>query len=289
MLSEDPVSLVRIDVARSLHLMLPDHYDTARAIALAYSRDPDPRVRLFLLDFLPGTIQKDPGSASAMIGNMVAAPGRVPEGTAEVLLWLAIRSGEPRAAGLLGRVVDKGAFDEQLRIEIPFVLKNDYISSREHQDAALDLLYRLLLDPSSDVRGRAAFFTLNGFDDNPDIDDHEFIRKIARHLARMTALLEARPLDIFIADALTEFFENFWMDVPEAALACLDKIIRKHGVAVASEPAMADRSLKILKGFLQHHSLYDDEWNRCIDILDAFAAVGWPAALDLLAEMGRRD
>ncbi len=288
-LSEDPVNLVRSDVARSLRLLSPDHYDMARTIALAYSRDPDPHVRFYLPAFLPHMIPKEPASASAMIGNILVASTPAPMGIAAPLLRLAICLEEPHATRLLDRIVDKREFDDQLRIDISFVLKKDYIRSWKHSDAALDLLYRLLGDSSSNVRRKVVFLTLSDFDENPDIDDRKYIKKITRHLSRMMLLLDEKPLDIFIADALTKFLDKFWAEVPEFALACLDKIIKIHGGTAASEPAMADRSLKILGGLLSHHSLYDDEWNRCIDVLDAFAAVGWPAALDLLAEMGRRD
>ena len=144
-------------------------------------------------------------------------------------------------------------------------------------------------DPLREVRHRAAFFTLNGFDDNPDIDNREYIAKIAPHLARITVLLEGPAFDLSAAEILADFFGKFWKEAPAAALAYLERAVKEHGPAVASDPPVAESSLNALAGLLQHHSLYDSEWNRCIDVLDAFAAAGWPAALELLSEMESRD
>ena len=287
-LSNDPVNLVRSDMARSLPHMLPAHYDTARAIALSYSRDPDPRVQFFLPLVLYRILRQDPASASSMIENILAASGRMSETMALLLLALAVELKEPHAAGMLDRIVDEGAFDKDLRLPMPFILKERFIGTG-HQDAALDLLYRMLHDPLREVRQKAAFFTLNGFDDNPDIDNREYIAKIAPHLARITDLVADTAFDLSVAETLADFFAKFWKEAPDAALSYLEKAVKDHGPAVASESPVAESSLKALAGLLQHHSLYNSEWNRCIDVLDAFAAVGWPAALELLSEMGSRD
>lgn len=285
-LSGDPINLVRSDIARSLPLLLPDYYDTAREIAMSYSRDLDPRVQFFLPAILHAIARKEPASASSMISNVLATSGPASHGVTGLLLSLAIVLKEPRAAELLGRIADGGAFAEEVRMGIPFILKERYLGPA-HRDVALDVLYGLLDDPSPKVRHKAAFFTLNGFDDNPDIDNRAYIARIVPHLDRMVAQLRD-ALDMGIADPLAGFLERFWKEVPETALAFLEAIAG-HGTAVTSEASMADRSIGMLAGLLKHHSLYDGEWTRCINVLDAFAAVGWPAALDLLAEMGRRD
>lgn len=287
-LSDDPAGSVRSDVARSLKRLLPGHYDAVRTIALSYSRDLDPRVQFFLPEALYRILQREPALASEMIENTLATSGRASEITTLLLLDLAIARKEPHAARLLRRIADEGAFDKELRMSIPFALKNRFLGTR-YQDAALDLLYRLLSDSSREVRQKAAFFTLNGFDDNPDIDNRSYIAKIAPHLSRMIALLEKAPLDLFIAETLAGFFEEFWKEVPDAALSYLEKTVKQNGPAVASEPSIADRSLRVLAGLLHYYAPYGDAWNRCIDVLDALAAVGWPAALEMLAEMGRRD
>lgn len=285
-LSEDPINLVRSDIARSLPLLLPDHYDTARTIALSYSRDPDPRVQFYLPAILHAIARKEPATASLMIGNIMDTHSPASHGVTGLLLDLAIALKEPRAAKLLGRIANKGAFAEEVRVGIPFVLKERYLGPA-HRGAALNVLYGLLDDPSPKVRHKAAFFTLNGFDDNPDIDNRAYIARIAPHLDRMVARLKA-ALDMGIAEPLASFLEKFWKEVPETTLAFLEAIAG-HGTTATSEASMADRSIGMLAGLLRHHSLYDGEWTRCLDVLDAFAAVGWPAALDLFAEMGRRD
>ena len=287
-LSDDPADLVRSSVARSLPRLLPAHHDTARAIAMSYRLDPDPRVRSLLPAALYRILRQDPASASSTIEDILAASSKAPESTALLMLNLAVALKEPHATRALDRIADEGAFDKELRMHIPYVLKNGFLGT-EHQDAALDLLYRMLHDPLREVRHRAAFFTLNGFDDNPDIDNREYIAKIAPHLARITVMLEGPAFDLSAAEILADFFGKFWKEAPAAALAYLERAVKEHGPAVASDPPVAESSLNALAGLLQHHSLYDSEWNRCIDVLDAFAAAGWPAALELLSEMGSRD
>ena len=288
-LSEDPDGAVRSDVSRSLAHLLPDHYDLARDIAASYSSDPDARVQFFLPAAIYHIMQKDPAAASAMAGNILETSARPTDRLVPLLLHLALALKEPRAAELLRRIADEGAFSKELRMDIPFILKERLLASRVHRDAALGLLYALLDDPEREVRHKAAFFTLNGFDDNPAIDNREYIRAIAPHLARMSSLLEEKPLDLDIAEPLAWFLEEFWRVVPEAALAFLEKVVQVHGVPAASDSVIAERSLNVLAGLLQHHSLYDGEWNRCLDVLDTYVAVGWPAALDLLAKMGERS
>ena len=173
-------------------------------------------------------------------------------------------------------------------MSVPYVLKEAVLGT-EHQDAALDLLYRMLGDPLREVRQRAAFFLVNGFNDNPGTDSREYVAKIEPHLARMTGLLEGPPFDLSIAETLAMFFEKFWEYAPDAALAYLEKAAGEHGEAVASEPPVAESAVNALAGLLQYHSLGDGEWRRCIDVLDALAAAGWPAALDMLEEAGSSD
>jgi len=288
-LSEDPAGAVRRDVARSLEHLFPAHYDLARDIAVSYSRDTDERVLSSLPMPLCRVAFKDPAAASAAIVNILESTAHPPNGLVHLFLWLAIDAKEPRSAELLCRIADEGAFSKELRKDIPFVLTKYYLASRGYRVAALGVLYALLNDPDRMVRYNATFFMLHGFDDDPTIDDREYIREIAPHLDRVSSLLEEKPLDLGIAEAFTSFLVKFWKEVPETALACLEKTSRIHGVPAVSEPTIADDSLNVLAGLLRHHSLYDGEWNRCLDVLDAYAAAGWPAALDLLAKMGARD
>ncbi len=288
-LSVDPAATVRIDVARSLERLLLAHYDTARGIAMYYSRDPDARVRSPLPAVLHHIAQREPAAASAMVGNMLESSPRPPNGLAPLLLWLAMVVKEPRSAELLRRIADEGAFSKELRTEIPFLLAEGYLASRGHRGAALGLLRALLDDPEPEVRRRAALFTLHGFDDDPAIDDREYIGEIAPHLDRMASMLGDKPPDLDIAEMLTAFLEKFWRYIPEAALALLEKTAKINDSLATFEPTIADGSLNVLAGLLRHHSLYDGEWNRCLDVLDEYAAAGWPAALDLLAKMGERS
>ena len=288
-LSEDPAGDVRCGVAGSLGRLLPAHYGVARGIAMYYSRDPDERVRSLLPAILHHIARRDPAAASAMIGNMLEPPARPPDGIAPLLLWLAMVPRDPRAAEMLRLIADRGAYSKDVRAEIPPILGDVYLASANHVDDALGLLLALLDDQDQEVRRRAALAALGGLDVNPDVDGREYIGKIAPHLGRMSSTLEGAAPDPVVAGALAGFLERFWREAPETALALLEKTAGVHGVPAASEPAVAGRLLNVLAGLLQHHSLYDGEWNRCIDVLDKYAAAGWPAALDLLAKMGEVD
>ena len=288
-LFEDPSGAVRSDVARLLAHLLPCSHDLVRGIAASYSQDPDARVQFFLPAVIYYIMQKEPATASAMVGNVLESSARPPDRLMLLLLHLAMALKEPCAVELLRRIADERAFSKELHMNMPFILKEKLLAIKERMDAALCLLLVLLDDPEREVRHKAAFFTLNGFDDNPAIDNCEYIREIAPHLSSMSSLLEEKPLDFGIAEPLTCFLERFWREVPEAALDFLEKIARIHGVKAASESSIAEGSLNVIAGLLQYHSLYDGEWNRCVDVLDTYAAVGWPAALDLLAKMGEMD
>lgn len=288
-LSEDPAGDIRRGVAGSLVHLLQAHYGEARRMAMYYSRDPDDRVRSLLPAVLHRIARRDPAAASAMMANMLEPPARPPDGIAPLLVWLALVPREPRAAGLLRRIAGEGAFSSAVRAEIPPVLGGAYLASADHMDDALGLLRALLDDSDREVRRRAAFSVLGGLGGNPAVDSREYIGKIAPHLGRMSSMLEETPPDLGIAAALAGFMEMSWREAPETALALLEKTADMHGIPAASEPAVAGRLLGVLAGLLQHHSLYDGEWNRCLDVLDKYAAVGWPAALDLLAGMGERD
>ena len=288
-LSVDPAATVRIDVARSLERLLSAHYDTARGIAMYYSRDPDARVRSPLPAVLHHIAQREPAAASAMAGNMMESSPRPPNGLAPLLLWLAIVVKEPRSAELLRRIADEGAFSKELRTEIPFLLAEGYLASTDHRGAALGLLRALLDDPEPEVRRQTVLFTLLGFGDDPAIDDREYIGEIAPHLDRIASMLGDKPPDLNIAEMLTSFLEEFWKYIPEAALAFLEKTAKMNESLATFKPTIAEGSLNVLAGLFRHHSLYDGEWNRCLDVLDTYAAAGWPAALNLLAKMGERS
>ena len=286
-LSDDPVNLVRGDVSHALERLVRCDHGLALRIALRYSRDPDARPRYFLHGAIRGIAEKSPPRASAIIRNMLSMGGGDPRILARAIVWLALAKRDKQAAGMLGGIADRAEFDEGLRAAIPHALQR-YLLDRERQDEALDVLYRLLKgDPSHAVRQKAAFFTLNWPETARDDDDRALALKIGDHLDLMASTMKKEPFDVFMAESMVQFLEKHWSIVPRKALCCLEAMALDPGRYAATQPALADGSARVLAGLLQHHTLSDDEWRRCVDILDAYATIGWPAAVKLLSEMER--
>ena len=286
-LSGDPSNLVRGSVARGLAHLLPcRHYDLAYPILLEYSRDPDPRVRLFLGDRFDAVLNRDPAQASAVVENVLAAGGPPMPGTASSLLWLALKKKEPRASSLLDQVAGDDRFHD-VRIDIPFALKA-YLTSPEHQGAALALLYKLIEAGPADVRAKAAFFAFNGADDGGEAGgSRDYPRRVAPHLDLLASLLGSGQLDLPTAEYTVQFLESYWGTVPGEALSCLEAIARKAGTA--HQPVLAQSTAKIISGMIERYAPGEGEWERCLDILDVYATAGWPEVLELLAAMERPD
>ena len=281
-LSSDPSNLVRGNVARGLAHLLPRCYDLAYPILLEYSRDPDPRVRFFLGDRFDIVLDRDPAQASAIVENVLATGGPPMPGTANFLLWLALKKKDPRASSLLDRVAGDDKFHD-VRIDIPFALK-PYLSSPRHQDAALGLLLRLIKAGPADVRAKAAFFAFNGAGGGSGRDH---AAKVAPHLDLLASLFNSGPLDLPTAEYTVQFLESHWSAVPGAALSCLEAVARVAGTA--HQPVLAQSTADIISGMIERYAPGDGEWKRCLDVLDVYATAGWPEVLELLAAMERPD
>ena len=287
-LSGDPSNLVRGSVARGLARLLPSRYDLAYSILLEYSRDPDPRVRSFLGDRFDVVLDRDPAQASAIVENVLATGGPPMPGTVNFLLWLALKKKDPRASSLLDRVAGDGKFHD-VRIDIPFALK-PYLSSLRHQDAALGLLLRLIKAGPADVRSNAAFFAFSGADSGDAATaaaGRDHAAKVAPHLGLLASLFGSGPLDLPTAECTVQFLESHWGAAPDAALSCLEAIARVAGTA--HQPALAQSTAGIISGMIERYVPGDDEWRRCLDVLDVYATAGWPEILELLAAMERPD
>ena len=84
-----------------------------------------------------------------------------------------------------------------------------------------------------------------------------------------------------------QFLESHWGAAPDAALSCLEAIARVAGTA--HQPALAQSTAGIISGMIERYVPGDDEWRRCLDVLDVYATAGWPEILELLAAMERPD
>ena len=294
-LSKDPSGVVRAGVARGLARLLPSRYDLAYPILLEYSRDPDARIRLFLGDRFDVVMNRDPAQASAVVQNVLAAGGPPMHGTVDSLLWLALKKRDTRAASLLDRVVGGGSGGSggsggprDIRAEIPFALQ-PYLSSRDHRDAALGLLYRLIEAGPEDVRSNAAFFTFNGPEGGDgDAAGRDHARRVAPHIGLLASLFDGGQFDLQTAEHAMQFLETRWSAAPGTALSCLEAVAR-NGADPARQPVLAPCTASIISGMIELYMPGDGEWERCLDVLDVYAAAGWPEILELLASMERPD
>ncbi len=287
-LSKDPSNLVRGGIARGLAHLIPARYDLAYPILLEYSRDPDFRVRFFLGDRFDAVINKDPAQASAVIENMLVAGGPPMPGTTNFLLYLALEKKDPRAAALLDRVAAEVKFRD-IRLDMPFALK-PYLSSPDHQGAALDLLYRMIEAGPDVVRSKAVFFAFNGIDGNDDAHagSHAYARKVTPHLGLLASLFGRGQFDLQTAEHAVRFLEAHWHAIPEVALSCLEAVAGSRP-DLSHQPALAQCTTNIISGMIELYHPGDSEWRRCLDVLDIYAAAGWPEVLALLAAMERPD
>ena len=286
-LSDDPVNLVRGDVSRALGRLLGADRPLALRTALKYSLDPDPRPRYFLHGALPGIAAASPPDASAIVRNMLSMGGVDARIMAAAIAHLALERRDPLALEMLGKMADGKGFADPLRAAVPHALRGR-LAGQEGRDEALDILYRMLKnDPSPAVRQKAAFFALDWTKEAGGSGEQGLAQKCVPHLELMATMMAEPPFDTFIAESMVEFLERHWSDMPRTALYCLEAVSSDPGGRAAGHPALADASARVLAGLLQHHTMSDDEWRRCVDILDAYATIGWPAAVKLLSEMER--
>lgn len=292
-LSDDPIDTVRGEVCYCLKYLFDYDYDLAYSITLQYSKDPATRVQFFLRGVLGFMVHKNPAHATLTIINILdtlSTNDKKIEGIGTFLIDLALRKKEESAMNLLDRIIDYKLFSPEVRSSIPFRLKEEYLFKDEFQDQSLDLLYRLLDDPDHSVREKAAFFTLRSFEKDEATSNEKFVEKIAKHLDRIASEADKQPLDPRLIESLVDFLKKFWYVLPEKTIDYLEKIVNEKIVEYSTyQPILAKTSVKILAGIFQHPSLSKENQQRCLDILDKYAVVGWPEALQLLSAMERPD
>ena len=289
-LSDDPINKVRGEIGRALNYLFYYDYDLTFSIVEKYSVDSDPRVQFFLSHVLGLIIHKNPKHATLIINNILSTLPSNYQGIENFLIFLAFNKKEPDAITLLNNIVDKQLFSSEIRCNIPFSLKGNYLFKDEFQDQSLDLLYRLLDDPDHEVREKAAFFTLHSFEKDEHVKNEEFIKKISKHLDRIVSEVDRESWDPRLIEELIRFLEKFWNLLPEKTIDYLKKLINDRiKDYTAFQPVIARESVKILNGLFQHPSLSKKNRKRCLNILDTYAMAGWNEALELLSAMERPD
>ena len=290
-LARDSINTVREEVCSCLGYLFGYDYDLAYSITLQYSNDPYTKTQYYLRDVLNLLVHKNPAHATLIVENMLnVSDHKKIQGPEQYLIFLVFHKKEKGAINLLDKIIDCQLFSPEVRISIPYRLKEEYLFKEEFQDQSLDLLYRMLDDPDHDVREKAAFFTLNSFEDDDSVDNEEFVKKIEKHLERISSEVDRRPWDPRLIEHLIRFLEKFWHILPDKTIDYLEKIIgEKIEEYSAYQPVFAGESVTILTGLFQHHSLSQENRKRCLNILDKYVMAGWPEALELLSAMERPD
>ena len=290
-LANDSINTVRGEVCNYLDYLFEYNYDLAYSVTLQYSQDPDIRIQFHLRRILNLLVHKNPAHATLIVENMLnALDQKTIQGIEDYLVFLVFHKKEDSAINLLDKIINCQLFSPEIRSRIPYVLKEGYLFKAEFQDQSLDLLYRLLDDPDLKVREKAAFFTLNSFEDDDSVDNEEFVKKIRKHLERISLEVDKRPLEPRSIEHLVRFLEKFWHTLPEKTIDYLEKItgdnIQEYS---AYQAVLAEESVKILTGLFQHPVLSKENRKRCLNILDKFTMAGWKEALQLLSAMERPD
>ena len=101
-------------------------------------------------------------------------------------------------------------------------MKQSWLFTDEFQDQSLELLYKLLDDPSNEVREKAAFFTLCSLEKD-DITEHMgYLKKIRKHLKRISCEGKREKADPRLIEELLRFLGNFWHLLLEDAVEYLE-------------------------------------------------------------------
>ena len=293
-LSNDEINIVRSAICQNLYYLFHyGDYDLTLSITKKFSLDPDKRVRFFIYQILDLITRTHPNDAVILIKNIYSTIDSTIDTTNNIeilLLYLALEKKIPAAIDLLNGIVTSNSYSHDIRLKIPFILKEFYIFKNEFQDKALDILCCLQTSDSPKVREKSAFFTLEIIEKNGPLDNELFINKIIRNLDLIILEVDKTSMHARVLETLSRFLKKFWSYLPIKTITYLEKITCKDISNYSLyQGVYADNSIRILSELLQDADLSSTNIHRCLDILDKFAMAGWPDALKLLSEMERPD
>lgn len=291
-LSEDSINIVRGEIARELQFPFFVDFPLTLKIATKYSLEKDYRVQFFLSDIIEKFARKYPDEAIKLVRNILYQTDiknfKEIQFHEDVILYLALKKNHPEAKKLLSDLIEKEELPKEIKLNIPFTLKENYLFDDTFQDESLEIFLKLLDDGNHEVREKATFFLLATIDGHTTTEVEKILSKIEKHLDKIITEMERKPWDPRIIEELVRFLEKFWEHFPIKSIDYLEKIAKDENYS-AFQPVFARGTVKILTGVFQQASLSTENRNRCLNILDTFAMAGWEEALNLLSSMERSD
>ena len=292
-LSNDPINIVRADVAHDLRYLYAANPTLTLQIVTKYSKESDHRVQFYLSDIVSVLAHKHPQETIDIIKNIVlvnySKNGKFIQYHEGIITYLALIKQNETAKSLLKDLVTNPDFPDEYRENLPFILKESYLHNESTQDEALEIFSMLLDSENHITREKATFFLLATLKDEPTSDVKKIIDKIQPHLDKISKEIEREKWDLRIIEELIKFLEKNWKYIPQKSIEYLEKIAKDNKKYLEFHSWIADGAILILNGLFREGDLSIENKQVCLDILDKFAMVGWPRALDLLSSMERPD
>lgn len=296
-LSNDPVNIVRGNVARNLRYLYVVNPALALQIAEKYSKESDNRVQFYLQDIVSVLSYKYPQEAIDIIQNIAEAnrPNnkKLIRFYTSIITYLALIKHNDQAKSFLNNLIKSPDFPDTCREDLPFILKESYLHNKLTQDDALGIFLVFLDSENHVIREKATFFLLVTLNDEKRLKDQtsdvrEIINKIGPHLDKISKEINRDKGNLRIIEHLVKFLKKNWEQIPERSLKYL-KSIAASDKPLEFHSWIADSTILILNGLFRNGKQSVENKEICMDILDKFVMAGWPSALELLEIMERPD
>ena len=292
-LSNDPINIVRSDVAHDLRYLYAVNSSLTLKIATKYSKESDHRVQFYLSDIVSVLAHKHPQETIDIIKNIIqvnySKNGIFIQFNEGIIAYLALVKQNKTAKSLLNDLVINPDFPDEYRENLPFILKESYLHNESTQDEALEIFSMFLDSENHVIREKATFFLLVTLEDKTISNVKKIIDKIGSHLDKIAKEIERDEWDLQMIEELIKFLEKNWKYIPQKSIEYLEKIAKDNKKYLEFHSWIADGAILILNGLFREGNLSIENKQVCLDILDKFAMVGWPRALDLLSSMERPD
>ena len=292
-LSNDPINIVRADVAHDLRYLYAVNPILTLQIVTKYSKESDHRVQFYLSDIISVLAHKHPQETIDIIKNIIqvnySKNGRFIQFHEGIITYLALIKQNETAKSLLKDLILNPDFPDEYRENLPFILKESYLHNESTQDEALEIFSMFLDSENHAIREKATFFLLATLEDKTTSDVKKIIDKIGPHLDKISKEIEREKWDLRMIEELVKFLGKNWKHIPQKSIEYLEKIAKDNKKYLEFHSWIADGAILILNGLFREGDLNTENKQICLDILDKFAMVGWPKALDLLSSMERPD
>lgn len=292
-LSNDPINIVRADVAHDLRYLYAVNSSLTLQIVKKYSKESDHRVQFYLSDIVSVLAHKHPQETIDIIKNIIqvnhSKNGQIIQFNEGIIVYLALVKQNETAKSLLKDLVTNIDFPDEYRENLPFILKESYLHNESTQDEALEIFSMFLDSENHVIREKATFFLLVTLEDKSTSDIKKIIDKIGPHLDKISKEIEREKWNLRMIEEFIKFLEKNWKHIPQKSIEYLEKIAKDNKKYLEFHSWIAEGTIMILNGLFREGDLSIENKQICLDILDKFAMVGWPKALDLLSSMERPD